>query len=540
MSLLQIENLSLVIGGTRILKQVELAIAPGEVVGLVGESGSGKSMTALTIMSLLPHLAQTSGRVTFDGIDLLAASEDQMCALRGDDIGMVFQEPMTALNPVKTIGEQVAEGIRWHTRAGRAEAEDRARKMLDRVGLPEAKFPLSRYPHELSGGQRQRVVIAIACALKPKLLIADEPTTALDVVLQAQILDLLRDLVSENRMGLLLISHDLAVVTEMADRLTILRGGEVMEAGDTARTLSAQHHPYTRELALASIHVPARPKKHLAGSAKPLLEVEGLSRDYPGRRKSLFRAAEPIHAVDDVSLTIEPAQSVALVGRSGCGKSTLARMILALDKSTAGSIRFRGQTITGKSEAELKPARRDMQVVFQDPYGSFDPRQKVEKLVAEPLHLLETQPLKAERREMVAHALHEVGLGPRDMDKYPHEFSGGQRQRLSIARAIITRPKLVVADEPVSALDVSIRAQILDLFAELNQKLGIAYLFITHDLTVARAMSDEVLVMHEGKIVERGRTADVLDSPRSEAAQALVAAAPDLHRAIARRMQEQG
>ncbi|MDG4886289.1 dipeptide ABC transporter ATP-binding protein [Mesorhizobium sp. WSM4887] len=540
MSLLQIENLSLVIGGTRILKQVELAIAPGEVVGLVGESGSGKSMTALTIMSLLPHLAQTSGRVTFDGIDLLAASEDQMCALRGDDIGMVFQEPMTALNPVKTIGEQVAEGIRWHTRAGRAEAEDRARKMLDRVGLPEAKFPLSRYPHELSGGQRQRVVIAIACALKPKLLIADEPTTALDVVLQAQILDLLRDLVSENRMGLLLISHDLAVVTEMADRLTILRGGEVMEAGDTARTLSAQHHPYTRELALASMHVPARPKKHLAGSAKPLLEVEGLSRDYPGRRKSLFRAAEPIRAVDDVSLTIEPAQSVALVGRSGCGKSTLARMILALDKSTAGSIRFRGQTITGKSEAELKPARRDMQVVFQDPYGSFDPRQKVEKLVAEPLHLLETQPLKAERREMVAHALHEVGLGRRDMDKYPHEFSGGQRQRLSIARAIITRPKLVVADEPVSALDVSIRAQILDLFAELNQKLGIAYLFITHDLTVARAMSDEVLVMHEGKIVERGRTADVLDSPRSEAAQALVAAAPDLHRAIARRMQEQG
>ncbi|TIV68811.1 MAG: ATP-binding cassette domain-containing protein, partial [Mesorhizobium sp.] len=236
----------------------------------------------------------------------------------------------------------------------------------------------------------------------------------------------------------------------------------------------------------------------------------------------------------------EPAQSVALVGRSGCGKSTLARMILALDKPTAGAIRFRGETITGKAEAELKPARRDMQVVFQDPYGSFDPRQKVERLVAEPLHLLEKQPAGIERREMVAHALDEVGLGPRDMDKYPHEFSGGQRQRLSIARAIITRPKLVVADEPVSALDVSIRAQILDLFAELNQKLGIAYLFITHDLTVARAMSDEVLVMHEGKIVERGRTAEVLDHPRSEAAKALVAAAPDLHRAIARRMQEQG
>ncbi|TPL00562.1 MULTISPECIES: dipeptide ABC transporter ATP-binding protein [unclassified Mesorhizobium] len=540
MSLLEVENLSLAIGATPILKGVELTIAPGEVVGLVGESGSGKSMTALTIMRLLPHLARADGRVAFDGIDILGATEDQMCALRGDDIGMVFQEPMTALNPVKTIGEQVAEGIRWHTKAGRAEAEARARKILDRVGLPEAKFPLSRYPHELSGGQRQRVVIAIACALKPKLLIADEPTTALDVVLQAQILDLLRDLVRENRMGLLLISHDLAVVTEMADRLTILRRGEVTEAGDTARTLSEQQHPYTRELALASMHVPARPKPHLAGSAKPLLEVENIGRDYPGRRLSLFRPAQPIRAVDDVSLTIEPAQSVALVGRSGCGKSTLARMILALDKPTAGTIRFRGEAITGKPEQALKPARRDMQVVFQDPYGSFDPRQKVEKLVAEPLHLLEKQPTQAERREMVAHALDEVGLGPRDMDKYPHEFSGGQRQRLSIARAIITRPKLVVADEPVSALDVSIRAQILDLFAELNQKLGIAYLFITHDLTVARAMADEVLVMHEGKIVERGRAADVLDHPRSEAAQALVAAAPDLHRAIARKMQEQG
>ncbi|RVD16981.1 MAG: ABC transporter ATP-binding protein [Mesorhizobium sp.] len=540
MSLLDIENLSLTIGDTQILRGVELSIAPGEVMGLVGESGSGKSMTALTVMQLLPHAARATGRVTFDGIDILTASEDQMCALRGDDIGMVFQEPMTALNPVKTIGEQVAEGIRWHTRASRAEAEDRARKMLDRVGLPEAKFPMSRYPHELSGGQRQRVVIAIACALKPKLLVADEPTTALDVVLQAQILDLLRDLVAESRMGLLLISHDLAVVTEMADRITILRRGEVMEAGDTARTLSEQLHPYTRQLAQASMHVPARARPHGIETSRPLLQVESVTRDYPGRRTSLFKRAPGIRAVDDVSLSMAPGQSVALVGRSGCGKSTLARMILALDRPTSGSIRFRGETITGKSEAELKPARRDMQVVFQDPYGSFDPRQKVEKLVAEPLHVLEKQPTRTERREMVAHALHEVGLGISDMDKYPHEFSGGQRQRLSIARAIITRPKLVVADEPVSALDVSIRAQILDLFAELNQKLGIAYLFITHDLTVARAITDEVLVMHDGKVVERGKTSEVLDHPQSEAAKALVTAAPDLHRAIAKRLREQG
>ncbi|AZV21622.1 dipeptide ABC transporter ATP-binding protein [Mesorhizobium sp. M7A.F.Ce.TU.012.03.2.1] len=540
MSLLDIENLSLTIGDTQILKSMELSVAPGEVMGLVGESGSGKSMTALTVMQLLPHAARATGRVTFDGIDILTASEDQMCALRGDDIGMVFQEPMTALNPVKTIGEQVAEGIRWHTKASRAEAEDRARKMLDRVGLPSAKFPMSRYPHELSGGQRQRVVIAIACALKPKLLVADEPTTALDVVLQAQILDLLRDLVAESRMGLLLISHDLAVVTEMADRITILRRGEVMEAGDTARTLSEQLHPYTRQLAQASMHVPARARLHDIETSRPLLQVESVTRDYPGRRTSLFKRAPGIRAVDDVSLSMAPGQSVALVGRSGCGKSTLARMILALDRPSSGTIRFRGETVTGKSEAELKPARRDMQVVFQDPYGSFDPRQKVEKLVAEPLHVLEKKPTRTERREMVAHALHEVGLGISDMDKYPHEFSGGQRQRLSIARAIITRPKLVVADEPVSALDVSIRAQILDLFAELNQKLGIAYLFITHDLTVARAITDEVLVMHDGKIVERGKTNAVLDHPQSEAAKALVTAAPDLHRAIATRLREQG
>ncbi|MER8480771.1 dipeptide ABC transporter ATP-binding protein [Mesorhizobium sp. M1163] len=540
MSLLKIDKLSLTIGDTAILRDVELSVAAGEVMGLVGESGSGKSMTALTVMQLLPWAAHTSGRITFDGIDILAASEDQMCALRGDDIGMVFQEPMTALNPVKTIGEQVAEGIRWHTRASRANAEERARKILDRVGLPAAQFPLSRYPHELSGGQRQRVVIAIACALKPKLLIADEPTTALDVVLQAQILDLLRDLVAEDRMGLLLISHDLAVVTEMADRITILRHGEVMEAGDTARTLSEQLHPYTRQLAQASMHVPARARTHDSGSAKPLLQVENVTRDYPGRRLSLLKRPAAIRAVDDVSFAMAPGQSVALVGRSGCGKSTLARMVLALDKPTAGTIRFRGDTLTGKSEAELKPARRDMQVVFQDPYGSFDPRQKVERLVAEPLHVLEKKPAPAARREMVAHALHEVGLSPKDMDKYPHEFSGGQRQRLSIARAIITRPKLIIADEPVSALDVSIRAQILDLFAELNQKLGIAYLFITHDLTVARAITDEVMVMHDGKIVERGRTSEVLDHPQSEAAKALVAAAPDLHRAIAKRLQEQG
>ena len=541
MSLLEIENLAVTIHGTPVLKDIDLAMDAGEVMALVGESGSGKSMTALTIMQLLPNGAKATGRVTFDGIDILSAGEDRMCSLRGDDIGMVFQEPMTALNPVKSIGAQVAEGIRLHTGANRTDAESAARRILDRVGLPESRFPMSRFPHELSGGQRQRVVIAIACALKPKLLIADEPTTALDVVLQQQILELLRDLVDENKMGLLLISHDLAVVTDMADRITIMRHGEVMEAGETARTLSAQLHPYTRQLAQASMHVPRRAAFHGGSRASDrLLQVENVSRVYPGRRQSLFTPGEPTRAVDGVSFSMMPGQSTALVGRSGCGKSTLARMVLALDAPTDGTIRFMGEALDARNEPALKPARRNMQVVFQDPYGSFNPRHRVEWLVAEPLHLMEKKPGAKERRDMVAAALHEVGLSPRDMDKYPHEFSGGQRQRLSIARAIITRPKLVVADEPVSALDVSIRAQVLDLFADLNQRLGVAYLFITHDLTVARAITDDVLVMHDGRIVEAGKTGEVLDNPQSDAARALVAAAPDLHRAIARRLREQG
>jgi peptide/nickel transport system ATP-binding protein len=288
------------------------------------------------------------------------------------------------------------------------------------------------------------------------------------------------------------------------------------------------------------MHVPARPRHRAGQAAEPLLQVDGVSRIYRGRRRSLFRPGRPIHAVDGVSFSIRPGQSTALVGRSGCGKSTLARMVLALDRPSSGSIRFLGETLTGREGSELRAARRNMQVVFQDPYGSFDPRHKVERLVAEPLHLLEGKPDAAERRELVLAALHEVGLQAGDIDRYPHEFSGGQRQRLSIARALITRPKLIVADEPVSALDVSIRAQILDLFADLNGRLGIAYLFITHDLTVARAITDDVMVMDEGRIVETGTTARVLDNPQSEAARALVAAAPDLQRAIARRFQKQG
>jgi len=537
MSLLEVENLRVSIGQIPILNGVNLAVETGEIMGLVGESGSGKSMTALAAMKLLPHGMEASGRVTLDGVAILSAPESAMNRLRGHDIAMVFQEPMTALNPLKTIGEQVAEGIRWHTGANRADAESRARAMLDRVGLPESQFPLNRYPHELSGGQRQRVVIAMACALNPKLLIADEPTTALDVVIQAQILDLLQELVDERRMGLLLISHDLAVVAQYADRLTILRDGEVMEAGETAAILREQKQPYTRQLARASTHVPARAKAPEIASGKPLLEVKGVARDYPVRRTSLFAPRKTFRAVDDVSFDIQERQSVALVGRSGCGKSTLARIILALDKPSDGSVTFRGKDLAIGSQVELKSIRRDLQVVFQDPYGSFNPRHRVERLVGEPLHLMEKPLTAAEKRDRVAEALKQVGLSPSDMHKYPHEFSGGQRQRLSIARAIITKPKLIVADEPVSALDVSIRAQILDLFAELNEQLGLAYLFITHDLTVARAVSDVTMVMHAGKIVERGPTSEMLSSPKTEPARALVEAAPDLEQALNKRLQ---
>ncbi|WP_028034842.1 ABC transporter ATP-binding protein [Chelativorans sp. J32] len=529
MSLLAIEDLTLSIGPTPILKSIDLSIAPGEVMGLVGESGSGKSMTALTLMKLLPDGARVDGRALFDGVDILAAPEAAMCRLRGREIGMVFQEPMTALNPVKTIGEQVAEGIRWHTGANRPDAEARARLMLERVGLPEQKFPLTRYPHELSGGQRQRVVIAIACALKPKLLIADEPTTALDVVLQKQILTLLRGLVEENGMSMLLISHDLAVVAEMADRLTIVRHGTVMETGETSRILSEQAHPFTRQLAEASTHVPARARGlEPSPVSEPLLEVRDLTRNYSLRRSRVFGRETMFRAVNGVSFSLAAGQKTALVGRSGCGKSTLARMILALDPPSSGSIRFQGEEICGVSEEALRPLRREMQVVFQDPYGSFDPRHRAERLVAEPLHLLNQRPDARRRRDLVAEVLEQVGLSPADMDKYPHEFSGGQRQRLAIARAIITRPKLIIADEPVSALDVSIRAQILDLLADLSDSLGVAYLFITHDLTVARAITDTTMVMHEGEIVETGPTEVVLGNPKSDAAKALVAAAPNL------------
>ncbi|WP_172292752.1 ABC transporter ATP-binding protein [Pseudoruegeria sp. HB172150] len=516
--MLSVENLSMAIHGTPILNGVSFEIGRGEVFGLVGESGSGKSMTALGVMRLEPRGAEVSGRVLLEGKDLMREPESRMNALRGREIGMIFQEPMTALNPVKTIGDQVAETLLVHDAADRASARKVAAERLARVGLDPDKVPLSRYPHELSGGQRQRVCIAMAVALRPKLLIADEPTTALDVTTQAQILKLLKSLVEEDGMSLMLITHDLAVVAGMAHHVAVMRDGGIVEQAPTARLFRERAHPYTAKLFSDSGHVPRREPDT---SVKPVLQVLGATRDYPVG-SSLFGPRQHFRAVDDVDLTVYEGESVGLVGESGCGKSTLTRAILGLDPLEGGSIELDGTpVIAGQVPHAL---RRGMQVVFQDPYGSFNPRHRVGRLVAEPFHLDSVPETERDRR--VAEALEAVGLTPADRDKYIHEFSGGQRQRIAIARAIVIRPRLLILDEAVSALDVSIRAQILDLLADLQQRFRLSYLFISHDLSVVRAITDRVLVMQAGRIVEEGETGTVLTAPQHPYSRKLIAAVP--------------
>ena len=524
-STLDVLNLSLSLGPLEILHRVSLSLRSGEIVAVTGESGSGKSMTALAVMGLLPTGMRASGQILLDGGDMLALSEPQMCALRGDHIGMIFQEPMTALNPLKTIGDQVLETILIHRKSSKTAARARAQEVLIRVGLPPEKFALSRYPHQLSGGQRQRVVIAMAIALRPKFLIADEPTTALDVTTQAQILALLKDLVRQEGMGLMMITHDLAVVSDLADQILIMRQGEVVEQGPTGQLFAAMSHPYTRMLFKASNHTVSLPVP--AEDPVPLLQVQNVARSYQLPRSGVFSKPDILRAVDNVSFTLHAGERLGLVGESGCGKSTLTRAILGLEQVQAGTITLKGVPVWSGRQPN-RAVRRNIQVVFQDPYGSFNPRHTVARLITEPYHLLDKPPDAQERAQAVEEALQAVGLSPKDANKYSHEFSGGQRQRLAIARALILRPDLIVFDEAVSALDVSVRAQILDLIADLSSRFALSYLFISHDLSVVRCITDRVMVMRAGIIVEDGPTDQVLRQPRHAYTQSLLVAAPKL------------
>ena len=524
MSLLDITNLSLSINGTPILRDVSLSVNTGEIVAVTGESGSGKSLTVLATMGLLPTRSQTTGTIALEGQDLLTTSEADLCNIRGNNIGMVFQEPMTALNPVQTIGAQVAETILIHGTMSKSDAMARAADVLTRVGLPQDQFPLTRYPHELSGGQRQRVVIAMAIALRPKLLIADEPTTALDVTTQAQILDLLQDLARGYDMGLLMITHDLAVVSDMADKIVVMRLGEVVEQGETKSLLTNMQHDYTKMLFAASGHQVNLPD---LPASDVLLSVKNVVRDYTTTRKTVFGSKRVFRALNGVSFDIKRGERLGLVGESGCGKSTLTRAILGLEDVQDGEITLEGATVFTGRKPNLA-VRRKMQVVFQDPFGSFNPRHKVARLITEPFHLLETPLTQEERKRLINQTLTAVGLDPSDANKYIHQFSGGQRQRIAIARALIIQPDLIVFDEAVSALDVSVRAQILDLLANLSAKYNLTYLFISHDLSVVRTITDRVLVMQRGEIVEQGETEQVFTAPNHPYTQELIAAAPVL------------
>ncbi len=523
--LLAVENLSVAFGARRVVRGVSFTVEPGETVALVGESGSGKSVTALSVLRLLPSGGTNpEGRVVLDGRDVLRAGEPELRGLRGGTAGMVFQEPMTSLNPLHTIGRQVGEAITLHRPMEATALRARVLELLREVGLPRVEERLDAYPHQLSGGQRQRVMIAAALANSPKLLIADEPTTALDVTIQAQVLELLAELRRRERMAMLLITHDLAIVRRHADRVVVMKDGEAVEQGAVASVFAAPRHPYTRMLLATE---PRGRPAPVAPDAPVVAEAESLRVHFPIRRGLLRRTVGHVKAVDGVTLSVREGETLGLVGESGSGKTTLGFALLRLERSE-GAIRFEGRDIAGLSRGAMRPLRRRMQIVFQDPYGSLSPRMTAGEIVGEGLAVHEPDLPRAGRDATVASALQEVGLDPAMAERYPHEFSGGQRQRIAIARALVLKPRLVVLDEPTSALDVSVQAQVVDLLRALQAKHRLAYLFISHDLRVVRAMAHRIVVLKDGVVVEEGEAEALTASPRQPYTHALMAAAFDL------------
>ncbi len=516
----------------RAVKGVSFNIGRGETVALVGESGSGKTVSALSILRLLPYPAahHPTGEIFFEGRDLLKAGSPTMREIRGGRISIIFQEPMTSLNPLHTIEKQVGEILKLHRGLSDAETKTRVLDLLQKVGIRDAEKRLAAFPHQLSGGQRQRVMIAMALANEPDLLIADEPTTALDVTIQAQILELLRRLQKEMHMAMLWITHDLGIVRKMADRVYVMNKGEVVEEGRTADIFSAPKHPYTRQL-LAAEPKGKPPEQDL--SAPVVVETDNLKVWFPIKRGLLRRTVDHVKAVDGLSLKLRAGDTLGVVGESGSGKTTLGLAILRLVASM-GPIAYVGRRIDTLGFKDMRPLRREMQVVFQDPYGSLSPRLSVSQIIEEGLLIQNPSMSFDERRQRVSQALEEVGLDPAAQDRYPHEFSGGQRQRIAIARAMVLEPKFVMLDEPTSALDMSVQAQIVDLLRDLQHKRGLAYLFISHDLRVVRALCSYVIVMKNGKVIEEGPAAEIFANPKDDYTRALLSAALNLevtHRA---------
>ena len=510
------------------VEDVSFAVAPGELVCVVGESGSGKSVTAFTVMGLNPPraLKAVAGEVLLQGVDVLKQSPRAMRRLRGEKMGMIFQEPMTALNPVMKVGDQVAEMLEIHSDLGGAQRRARVLETLRDVNLPEPERLFHAYPHQLSGGQRQRIMIAMALTLEPALLIADEPTTALDVTIQAQILALIKDIQRRHGTGVLFITHDFGVVAEIADRVVVMRHGRVVEQGPAAEVLKRPQDAYTRMLmaAVPSLTPPERPQPK---PARPAIEVSGLSKTYGGA--GWFGRGRQVHAAQNVELTVRPGETLGVVGESGSGKSTVARCVVRLVDPTAGTIWIGGEDVARLDERRLRRHRRDIQIVFQDPYRSLNPRRTVGQSIIEgPMNFgMGAGEALARAREL----MQVVGLSPDALDRFPHQFSGGQRQRICIARALAMEPKVLIADEAVSALDVSVQAQVLDLLADVRQRFDLAMLFITHDLRVAAQICDRIMVMRHGEVVEQGPTREVFGNPQHPYTRALLDAAPgrDMH-----------